>query len=57
MTGDFRLIDYIFDNVHFRQFLWHFNPFYKKIEGVYKSLNGQVQAFFYIMASFVIQKK
>ncbi len=26
--------------------LWHFNPFSKKIEEVYNSLNGQVQAFF-----------
>ncbi len=54
MTGDFHLIDYIFDlffGKPYRMpseqyFLWHFNPFCKKIEEVYKSLNGQVQAFF-----------
>ncbi len=35
-----------YETIRMGSFLWHFNPFWEKIEEVYNSLNGQVQAFF-----------
>ncbi len=71
MTGGFCLIDYIFDlflgkslentwktdRVAWDNFYYIWIRFCKKIEEVYNSLNGQVQAFFNVMSSFVIWKK
>ncbi len=56
MTGDFRLIDDIFD-LSSNPIVCLKNTWKIEFLEVYNSLNGKVQAFLYIMSSFAIRKK